>query len=489
MYLRFFFSLFFSAKALAVPSGEIFWEVVKPGVSTPNYLLGTYHSLKLHEDSLPPELKVAIKDSTIGLFEIISSERTDTMKAEERIVRLPAGETLSSYIGEGRTQRLFSAFQFAISQLSEEGVSFLSDKWKEFDLDITSYRDFNKLPPLKVFTFKDLVLQARGDRAIPIVPSNLFERKRDYLSDSKTDIKECFLQKDPQMDNYMEKIFSCQGKPVYSLETADEQIQLGSFVNNKIVAKELVWDSERIIRHLQGHSSPEDDLYEEWRSFVIRVRRTVGKDTGREFYLNEPLNTAFLTFDITRAISEFLKQKKCSFFSESSISQYIEDLIEEYQWGERIMAEGKKIRKAIEKQYIGITDKTIRGEIEIFSLCFPDFPWPENLEEMIKRSNQLMLENMSRHIEIHLLLRDITQVQNMLPYFEKGGAFTAVGYSHLTGLLRELKTRGYEVKRIDFSTPFKFPLTPSLYEQVKKEGEYKYEKVRRRPTYDPIERN
>ena len=41
----------------------------------------------------------------------------------------------------------------------------------------------------------------------------------------------------------------------------------------------------------------------------------------------------------------------------------------------------------------------------------------------------------------------------MLPYFEEGGAFSAVGFAHLSGVLRELEAQGYELKLIEFSVP------------------------------------
>ena len=37
-------------------------------------------------------------------------------------------------------------------------------------------------------------------------------------------------------------------------------------------------------------------------------------------------------------------------------------------------------------------------------------------------------------------------IRNMLPYFEEGGAFVAVGFSHLSGILEKLKAQGYEAR-------------------------------------------
>ena len=67
-------------------------------------------------------------------------------------------------------------------------------------------------------------------------------------------------------------------------------------------------------------------------------------------------------------------------------------------------------------------------------------------------------------------------VRSVSPYLRKGGAFVAVGYLHLDGILRGLKAHGYKVKKIEFSTPLKIPSPPPVYskELIKTWGEPQY---------------
>ena len=51
----FIFSGFFTTQSFAVGSGEILWEVKKPG-SVPNYIIGEQHNVVLNGSSLPQEI-------------------------------------------------------------------------------------------------------------------------------------------------------------------------------------------------------------------------------------------------------------------------------------------------------------------------------------------------------------------------------------------------------------------------------------------------
>ena len=481
MYLKFFFSVFFSVKVLAVPPGEVFWEVVKPGVSTPNYLLGTSHYLPFSKDSLPAELVMALKNSKEGLFEVIFRERTGdyftTLK--KRTTWLPDGETLSSYIGEKRTQEIFTAIQFALSQLDEGGTSFLSEKWKKFDLTLTSYEDFNNLRPRRVFTIERFVLEARNrgrsDRIPhpPILhkPQMKLDRKKDSVP--TLDMKKCLLRSYSMMDTYIEKVFSCMGKPVHSLESTDENLPLILSSESKKIAARLVWDSDKIIRRLRDQESSGDILHEEWGSFLNEIAGRVRKDLNKGHYLNHFVDTAFLQSDIVKTISMYLMKKECSVLSDSLINQYAWGIINMRQLRVWFFSKGEQMTGTTEEELAWLISETGLWQREIFSLCFPDFQWPEDLEEIAERANQLQLDSIKSVMELLVIPRDLKQAQSMHTYFEKGGAFAAVGFSHLTGVLRKLRTQGYEVKEVPFSTPFKVPPASPLYELLKRWDENK----------------
>ena len=474
MQMQFFFSIFFSMKVMAVPPGEILWEVTKPGLSAPNYLFGTHHHLPFRKDSLPEELVMALKNSKVGLFEVIFRERTGdyitTLK--KRRTWLPNEETLSSYIGEERTQKVFSALQFALSKLDEEETFLLSEEWKGFDLTLTSYEDFNSLHPSRVFSIERSVLKAqiKGQQAQAPNPPNLHKppAEPDREKDSAPDMKECLLRSHPVMDVYIEKVLSCMGKPVHSLENPDDNLSLLLSVESKKMAGELVRDSDRIIRRLRDQNESSGEmLYEDWGFLLKEIEGRVWKDIGRGYYLNSPVDTSFLQSDIEQTLSGFLTENECSALSDSLISRYAGGIIDMYQLYMWIVSKGEKITRAVEEQLAGLISETTGLQMDIFSLCLPDYQWPEDQGEGVERANQLELDSMKSVIELLVAPRDPKQAQNMLPYFERGGAFAAVGFGHLAGVLRELKAQGYEVRRIDFSTPFKVPPLPSLYESLK----------------------
>ena len=103
MFLRLFicvlgFSSFFSARALAIQAGEIFWEVKKPGMSQPpNYLIGTNHDMIFDQESLPPELILVLRSAKTGLFEIVIDDGIydKVSKFMQTMSKLPDGKTLT----------------------------------------------------------------------------------------------------------------------------------------------------------------------------------------------------------------------------------------------------------------------------------------------------------------------------------------------------------------------------------------------------------
>ena len=79
----FLFSVSFSEKAFSVQSGDMFWEIKKPGATASNYLMGIQHDVILNEDSLPPEILAALEETKTGLLEIVPSEVTEESVIEE----------------------------------------------------------------------------------------------------------------------------------------------------------------------------------------------------------------------------------------------------------------------------------------------------------------------------------------------------------------------------------------------------------------------
>ena len=114
---------------------------------------------------------------------------------------------------------------------------------------------------------------------------------------------------------------------------------------------------------------------------------------------------------------------------------------------------GKQIEGEVEWELAKLIKEMGRAIREITSFCFPDYIWPNNGEKMIESEERIQLDILKKTIESIILSRDQKQARSMLPYFEEGGAFSAVGFAHLSGVLKELKAQGYELKLIEFSVP------------------------------------
>ena len=348
-----FFSVFFSLKVLAIQPGEIFWEAVKPGESTSNYLIGTRHGAILDKNSFPPELVAAIENAEVGLFEIIFSERTGkyVTEARKKTMWLPAGESLSLYIGEARVEKFFSALQVALSQLGEDEVSFLYNEWESFDLDITSYEEFNNLRPSEVLSVIDLVLDSKSNLR-PQLLMDKDEREKVSRYHSKSDMEECLSRRD-RMDTYIERVLSCLRKPVYSLETLESQKMALSALNNADMVEELIRDFDKFILRLTGPlKKEEDDLCKKWVSFLREIKSRL-YDHIASGYLNKPVDNTVLKSDFAKAISEFLVKKKCPVSASASINQYARGIVDNYQLELKVQGKGKtnggNRRRAIER--------------------------------------------------------------------------------------------------------------------------------------------
>ena len=240
LYIKVVIFLFiFSSKVLAISPGQIFWEITKPGESNPNYLMGTIHDIIIDKDSLPPELLVALEHSRVGLFEIVSGEQTEKelKEARKKVIWLPDGEYLSLYIGEDRSQRIFSALQVAFSQMSQHITSALFEAWEELGLDIRSYEEFNKLRPYEVFFMVNFIILLReGQKPSVLQRDNPVGRASIYKSEPEAG--KCFAHQN-RMDVYMENTLSCKGKPVRSLETLESHKLIVAITRDRIRAIKL----------------------------------------------------------------------------------------------------------------------------------------------------------------------------------------------------------------------------------------------------------
>ena len=482
----------FISKVLAVESGEIFWKIQKPDKKiASNYLIGTKHDIVIDKKSLPTEVVKALENSQVGLFEIISSElkaeRSQKETEKEAAIWLPDGETLSLYMGEEKVQKIFSSFQIAFFQLNDEVKIFLSDRWERFGLDITSPQDFNNLKPAKILALarrfeklkgeegENLLNHLRDQKQFQIKRRNfrkpasqssisdlsqMEEEDQSSLHIKKDDLDfsafvpdmEICLSQQAEMDQYLEKVLSCRGKPVYSLETVESQQAVFSPDNyNGIIAELLAQHSDQISALLEGRELSEvESLTYVWDLFLAKEKEKLQNYLMNSYYQNIEVDKAILKSYVEGDISYFLTETQCSSLPATVIDQYGDYIIDFFSlYNERLVA-GKLIEGAEKEQLVKLLKKSEKSQRRIFSLCFSDYQWSDNGEEQFERRANLQLDLMNKWIESALLSVDQKQVRNMLPYFEQGGVFAAVGFSHLSGVLAELESQGYKVRRIEF---------------------------------------
>ena len=490
-------SAFFTSKILAVQSGELFWEIKKPGQTTPNYLMGSKHDVILTESSLPPEVISILEGVRVGLVEIISSERTEEalIEANKSTTKLPDEKTLSLYIGKEKSQNLFSALQSALSRLNEKTVLQFSNEWKELDIDITSYRNFNRLRPAFVIfiLFQSMQLlqnQTVEDEALadnkfsgkemsdldeiksriteterefndtPDSPSleDSFVTENDAIISSQTneteedgipDINTCLLQKE-LMDTYIEKTLSCMKKPVHSLERTEEQIAaILSMNDDKSQAEMLDLISDNMIATLEDRLNETEKTVSDVSSFLMQLQINSGNSIMNSYHQKLEFDTSVLKLSVQKEISDFLNAKGCSSLPEAPISQHTNQMIDLFELTIQALVKGRQIEREEEQEFAHIIREAGNSQRTMISACFPNYTWPENMTERIEKSEKFFLDSLKKQIETLFLSRDQKLAQRMFPYFEEGGVFSVVGFGHLSGVLEELKAQGYEIRNIE----------------------------------------
>ena len=466
LYIKVVIFLFiFSSKVLAISPGQIFWEITKPGESNPNYLMGTIHDIIIDKDSLPPELLVALEHSRVGLFEIVSGEQIEKelKEARKKVIWLPDGEYLSLYIGEDRSQRIFSALQVAFSQMSQHITSALFEAWAELGLDMKSYEEFNRLRPYEVFfIIHYITLLKEWSKPSVLQRDDLVERTSIYKSEPEA--KQCFSHQN-KMDVYMKKTLSCMGKPIRSLETLESHKLVLAVTRDRIIAVKIIRDFEWLVPRLEGQPVEETiALYGAWNVFLGELKGKLFNSIEDSYYLNQPIDTDHLIVDVVQTVSDFLMRNQCSLPPFSLVDQYVRRVFNYNYLRNQVMIEGKQMEEKTEEQFVYLIDEINRKQNEIFSLCYPGYRWPEDQEKRVARHNQEQLKFIKDDLQLMILSRDPVLTKGILPYFKEGGAFVAVGYKHLRGVLRELSLQGYEVTPIRFSAPLDIVSTPSVYQ-------------------------
>lgn len=441
MFLRLFlcvlgFSSFFSTRALAVQAGEIFWEVKKPGTSQPpNYLIGTKHDMILNQESLPPELILALRDAKTGLFEMVIDDETDDKVSEfmRAMSKLPDGKTLSFYLGEENTQRIFEAIQFALNQLDDNFLAGIVNEYRrDFDLDIRSFKEFNQVTPSFLFSIiqrlegrvnsqHDL---ERGEIQSPVPDiedpplSHLprVENENEMIPDDENigmdftqkepveDIEECFLQAE-SMDIYFQEVLSCMGKSIHSLETMLSD--LGVTNNHELMANYLNRDMDMKIKLFEGRMSETENAVYELRLFLEQMMMPLMQVIVSNYHQGVTIENDVIMLDVQQGISDFLRNNnQCSVFPQSSIDQFVFKTADFIDFFLEQLVSGKQIEEEKEREFVNLIGEMYHSRREIVSLCFPDYVSSDS-EEAIRNEEKLPLAMLKTTIETDIISRNL----------------------------------------------------------------------------------
>ena len=424
------FLFFYTVKVLAVQNGQIFWEVRKPGVES-NYILGLHHTLFLDDKSLPPEITAAINNSQTGLIEINREELKRLVEAiKTTALFLPEGETLSLYLGEEKAREVFKFLQ-----LEHDSEKSLANKLNIlYGIDITSYETVNRLIPIWLVQLPKL--------------ANYQENLNEHFS--KYPIPDCPSKDAKPMDSFIENAIICKGKPVHSIETAETQVTPYFERNHHADAQTLYAYFKKNFQYEQGHLSEMDITIDEWNSLSIRIAKNLMEGIENHFYHNSAIDIS----PITDQIFLFLRRNQCLDLPTNRVEEYMAFSLQLYQLTVHQIHEAQT-EEELKQNMLPIVENLRTAETDILSSCFPDYTPEISKEEAVESTiNNLWFQ--IKHLREKIIdERDKKQALFLLPYLEEGGVFAAVGARHLKGVLKELETKGWQIRALPLSHPIK----------------------------------
>ena len=452
------FLSFYTVKVLAaqngVQNGQIFWEIRKLGVK-PGYILGLNHSRTLDENSLPPEINTAINNSQIGLIELSAKERTEKkmIEAKQSIgLFLPESETLSSYLGEQKAREVFEFLQDFLLNRDEEG--FLVNKIQTlYGIDVTSYETVNHLTP---FFIMQIIQELFRTQHIPLEQkSKKLEKLLAKLNgDSPEQVTfDCSLKTGKQMDLFIEKALVCEGKGIYSIETAEIQIRALYFNrNHHEESRNLHALLSAIVQREKGNQSEMDIIIEEWGKLFAKIIKRLSKHIANQLFQNIPIDVN----PETEQILDFLSEKQCADLPINRVKEYMDLTLQLYQLSFHYTLKATQIEEETAKRNIApIVEKLYETGTDVFASCFPDYKPAMSKEETMEWRTSAMWNSIQHEREQLINPRDKSQALFLLPYLEEGGVFAAVGAGHLKGVLRELEAKGWQVRAVPLSHPIR----------------------------------
>ena len=257
--------------------------------------------------------------------------------------------------------------------------------------------------------------------------------------------EDCTLKQDLFVDYYMEKLLFCEGRPIRSLETAQDQLDAQPKRNYEKDANEL-YDRFKRIKNgepLVVDKGLEPSLFEQFQSLVEREHHRTLKNMLEDLYNSSPPADELATNDIYNTIVNFLENNQCSISTQTAtlIHQLSDETIERVDLGVSVMNKGERIGEKTKSEYIQLVRNMDQIERDVFSICFPKYKYSK---QDMETKEQQAFDAINRSLNFGVS-RDKKLAHSMVPFLNQGGAFALVGFSHLTGVIKELRALDYVV--------------------------------------------
>ena len=430
---------------------QIFWEVKKSHVPT-SYLLGTMHIHEVDpETGLSQEIEEALDNAQslhieANLNEIISGEVHD-FNVSNRIFTLPSGEFLSDFIEPELVRQFFHIIQSHPKNETPGSILYYMPRILDYDF-------FSRLTPESLYhIINTLINHDKYSKAL---------RQSHYWDQNANRMHSDYCGDRPYfMDDYLRSRVVCNKSkqiPIHYLESnfSDSNMDMAFFLNrhvfldNQKMSEYFNLQAPLLLKKINNSFYPEE---EEWVKNLHNILAFLIINVMKQHYYNGKNIMAYLDKQLDlRSICPVLKDTPA--FYPTVIKNLEEDIIKDLVSSiNYIFYQGDRSKIKI---LFPFPEQMQEHSFEAFSFCYGITINSED-EKIIKDawvSRFLLAKESEVNMMNMIFYRDLIQVQGMLPFLKRGGAFVAVGYAHLQGVRKHLEEEGYTLTPIPLSHGF-----------------------------------
>ena len=489
-----------------VEEGQYFWQISKPGLNPSfSYIMGSGHHMCLDKNSLPIEIKRALKSSRMAVLEATRENTREAYSLEtlSAVSHLPAGLTLSHYLGEKKVKEMFDVIRSFIESHDTEEQD-LERALKTLHMDIRDYNNFNRLAP----QILDMHLQFISHLFSAIIYASEQESNeiiQEFITSINKSIEQvsdgnimsglsghigdfgiqfemtpefCSSDEPLFMDTFIEKSLFCDRTPIELLETAVERAFAVSFVVSdlKIEINRLYDNTFSAIKNKKAKlenknlSPPFGWIFQDIVDIRQRELRPfenfqMNIDTNTNGIFNRKLAAVYTGSEedsseknpeeLSKDIIALLKSEECWSVPEinSLADSYVNKFLQKTSFALKITTMGKPMDEKTTEIYLGFIRELKQIERHIFSSCFPNYQYSNKELQDIEDKDQEELYTLRFMVGL-ATTRDPNFVNSILPFLDEGGGvFVLMGFGHLSGVINHLKAAGYNVHPVQLSSP------------------------------------